>query len=221
MTQDMTNTSDLRRIMVDTQVRPSDVTKFPVIEAMLATPREAFVPQELRAMAYVGDNVDLGGGRVLLEPRTLGKALDAMDIAPSEIVLTIGAGYGYTAALLGCLAETVVAVEDSEDRVTEMQERLSANGSDNVVVHQAPLAEGAAQHGPYDAILVEGGVEELPAAIAAQLKEGGRIVCLFVEGAVGIVRIGHKADGVINWRFGFNAGAPVLPGFGRAPAFAL
>ena len=90
-----------------------------------------------------------------------------------------------------------------------------------MVFHEGALAQGAAEHGPYDAIVIEGGVAQLPEAITDQLKDGGRIVCLFMDGALGTVRVGWKIDGAITWRFAFNASAPVLPGFEKQDAFAL
>ena len=112
-------------------------------------------------------------------------------------------------------------VPQDETLAEEAQSMLSAAGADNVIVHTGALAEGAAEHGPYDAVLIQGGVGELPAAIEAQLKDGGRIACLFMEGSLGTVRIGYKSGGVITWRFDFNAGAPVLPGFQKEAAFVL
>ena len=217
----MTDFAARRRMMVDTQVRPSDVTKFPIIDAMLSVPREAFVPREKRDMAYVGENIDLGGGRVVLEPRTLAKMLDALDPANSDLALVVGAGLGYSAAVLARIAEAVIAVEDDAERADEAQTVLSDLGADNVVMHVGPLAQGAAEHGPYDVILVDGGVAHLPAALTDQLKDGGRIAVLFMEGALGTVRIGYKIDGVVTWRHAFNAGAPVMPGFEAHSAFTL
>jgi protein-L-isoaspartate(D-aspartate) O-methyltransferase len=217
----MADYKTLRTTMVDTQVRPSDVTKFPVIDAMLAVPREAFVPRERRDMAYVGAHVALDAGRVVLEPRTLAKMLDFLDIRGDELVLDIGAGLGYGAAVMARMAEAVIALEDDPDRIAEAQAALSEHGADNVVMQEGALHAGAPEHGPYDVILVEGGVETMPEAILAQLKDGGRIACLFQEGALGVVRIGYKIDGVVNWRFAFNAGAPVLPGFEKHHAFTL
>jgi len=208
-------------MMVDTQIRPSDVTKFPIINAMLSVPREHFVPQHMREAAYVGENVDLGGGRVILEPRTLAKMLDALDIRGDELVLDVGSALGYSAAVIAYLAEAVVAVEENPDFATEAQELLSEAGSDNVIMHEGALTAGAAEHGPYDVIVVEGAVEHVPDVLTDQLKDGGRIACLFAEGALGVVRIGYKIDGEINWRFSFNAGAPVLHGFERHAAFTL
>lgn len=217
----MTDYAARRTMMVDTQIRPSDVTKFPIIDAMLSVHREAFVPRAKRETAYVGENVDLGGGRVVLEPRTLAKMLDALDIQNDELVLDIGAGLGYSSAVIDRMAEAVVAVEEDEHLASEAQSNLSEQGADGVVLHTGPLAEGAAQHGPYDVIVLQGAVEHLPNAILDQLKEGGRIACLFAEGALGVVRVGYKIDGDVNWRFSFNAGAPVLPGFERHQAFTL
>ena len=217
----MTDYSARRTMMVDTQVRPADVTKFPIIDAMLAVAREAFVPRHLREAAYVGENIDLGGGRVVLEPRTLAKMLDALDIRSNELVLDLGCGLGYSSAVAARMAEAVVAVEENEDLAEEARSILSERGADNVIVHEGPLAEGAAEHGPYDVIMIQGAVDELPETITDQLKEGGRMACLFAEGRLGAVRVGYKVDGAMNWRFDFNAGAPVLPGFERQEAFSL
>ncbi len=210
-----------RRMMVDTQVRPSDVTKFPIIAAMLAVPREAFVPADRREAAYIGENLPLAPGRVLLEPRTLAKMLDALNIRDSELVLDLGCGFGYSSAVAARMAEAVVAVEEDEAMATEAESALAATGADNVAVIHAPLTEGAPKHAPYDVILIQGGVEEVPESITEQLKDGGRIVALFMEGALGVVRQGWKSDGHVSWRDMFNAAAPVLPGFQKQRAFTL
>ena len=217
----MTDYATRRRMMVDTQVRPSDVTKFPIIDSMLAVPREAYVPASRREAAYMGENVELGGGRVVLEPRTMAKMLDALDIQPDEIVLDLGCGLGYSTAVIARLAEAVVAVEENGAMAADAQSTLSERGVDNAAVIEGPLAEGAAKHGPYDVITIEGAVEHIPDGILDQLREGGRIAALFMEGALGVCRIGYKIDGAISWRFAFNAGAPVLPGFEQRRAFAL
>jgi protein-L-isoaspartate(D-aspartate) O-methyltransferase len=208
-------------MMVDTQVRPSDVTKFPIIDAMLAVPREQFVPDSMREAAYVGENLDIGGGRTLLEARTLGKMLDALDIQPQHVALDLACGLGYSTAILAHMCEFVVAVEDDEARAEEAQSLLSAQGIDNAAVMAGPMAEGSAKSGPYDIIMVQGAVETVPDAVLAQLRDGGRIACLFTEGSLGVVRIGHKLDGVVNWRFAFNASAPLIAGFKKTAEFAL
>lgn len=217
----MSDFASRRTMMVDTQVRPSDVTKFPIIDAMLSVPRELYVPDDRREAAYVGENLPLGGGRVMLEPRTLAKLLDAMDLRPGEMVLDIGCGLGYSAAVIARLAGTVVAVEEDERLAAEAQRLVSEEGVDNALVLAGPLAAGAAKHAPYDAITVQGGVETLPDAVVDQLKDGGRIGAIFMDGPLGTAKIGHKSGGLVTWRPVFNAAAPVLDGFRKARAFAL
>ena len=217
----MISFEERRRVMVDTQVRPSDVTRFPVIEAMLTVPRERFVPESRREAAYAGENVSLGDGRVMLEPRTLAKILDAVDIQPTEAVLDVACGLGYSTAVAAQLAEAVVGLESDRRMAREAEQTLADEGVDNAVVIEGELAEGAARHGPYDVILVQGGVERVPDAFADQLSEGGRIACIFMNGELGTVRVGLKADGAITWRFAFNAAAPVLEGFTAERVFSL
>lgn len=217
----MTDFQDLRRMMVDTQIRPADVTKYPIIEALLAVPREKFVPDAKAEVAYADQAVQLGDGRVVPEPRTLAKMLDALDVREDELVLDVACGLGYSTAVIARLAQMVIGVEEDETLASEAQDLLSESNADNAIVHQGALVDGAAEHGPYDVIIVEGAVETLPEGLVAQLKEGGRIAALFMSGALGEVKIGYKSGGRISWRFEFNAGAPVLPGFGKTVEFAL
>lgn len=217
----MADFAQRRRTMVDTQVRPSDVTSFTIIEAMLATPREAFVPDAARDLAYVGGPVPLPGGRQLMEPRTIAKMLEALDVTPSDLVLEIGPGMGYTTALLARMAEAVVAVEEDADLARDAEAALSAQEVDNAAVLTGVLAQGSPRNGPYDAIVIFAGVQQIPDAIIDQLKEGGRIMALFMDGALGEVRRGVKIHGVVSWQMSFNATAPVLPGFERVPSFVF
>jgi protein-L-isoaspartate(D-aspartate) O-methyltransferase len=217
----MNDSQALRTMMVDTQVRPSDVTKFPIIEAMLTVPREHFVPDAVRAAAYADAPVDLGAGRAMLEPRTLAKMLDAVNITAEDLVLDLGAGLGYSAAVIARMAEFVVALEEDEDLAAEAEARLGAIGIDNVAVIAGPLTEGDARHGPYDVIVIEGAVQQIPFPILEQIKEGGRIVAIFDSNNLGTVRIGYRVGADVDWRSAFDAAATVLPGFSAAPAFAL
>jgi protein-L-isoaspartate(D-aspartate) O-methyltransferase len=217
----MSDFAHRRTIMVDTQVRPSDVTKFPIIEAMLSVPREQFVPNGRREAAYAGENLDIGQGRVLLEPRTFAKMLEAADIQAGDLVLDVACGLGYSAAVAAHMAEAVVALDDSAELCAEAEAALATAGADNVAVVEGQLAEGAAKHGPYDVILIEGGVEIVPDALTDQLKPGGRIVALFEDGHLGTVKVGYRTDDATDWRYAFNANAPVLAGFHRAAEFSL
>lgn len=217
----MSDFATRRVMMVDTQVRPSDVTKFPIIEAMLTVPREVFVPSSKREAAYVGENIEIASGRVVLEARTLAKLLDALDIQPTELVLDLGCGLGYSTAVIARLADAVVAVEEDEALAADAQRSLSAEGVDNAAVVTGPLGAGDAKHAPFDVITVQGGVEVVPQALLDQLREGGRIGAVFMEGALGVARVGYKIDGVVSWRQVFNAAAPVLPGFAAPRGFVL
>lgn len=114
-----------------------------------------------------------------------------------------------------------MAIEDDEELVSEAETRLAEAGIFNVAVLSARLSEGAPAQGPYDVVLIEGAVEDIPEAIVGQLKEGGRIAALFLEGKLGVVRLGYKLNDRINWRYAFNANAPLLPGFARERGFNL
>ena len=217
----MTDFKMRRKIMVDTQIRPSDVTKFPIIDAFLSVPREKFVPDGKREAAYIGENFEIGQSRILLEPRTLAKLLDALDIHKDELVLDIGSGLGYSSAIISLIAEVVIAVEDDSSLVSEAEEILSEIGVDNVVVQIGKLEDGAPEHGPYDVIILQGGVGEIPGAILNQLKNGGRIGAIFIEEGLGTAKIGFKLNEKITWRYSFNAAAPILPGFSTQKDFVL
>jgi len=217
----MTNFLTRRTTMVDTQIRPADVTKFPIIDAMLQVRREIFVPDHLSETAYADTILDLGHGRVILEPRTFAKMLDAVDIQGNELVLDIGCGLGYSSAVIGKFSEAVVSIEENEAMAAESEANLAAEGCLNVAVVQGSLAQGAAQHAPFDVIVVQGAVEHMPAALIEQLAEGGRIVAVFSQKGQGAVRVGYKTDGQMSWRFACNAFAPVLKGFVAERSFAL
>jgi protein-L-isoaspartate(D-aspartate) O-methyltransferase len=210
-----------RTMMVDTQVRPSDVTKFPIIDAMLTVRREAFVPESKRDVAYAGENLELGQGRVILDPRSFAKMLDALDIQRTDVVLDIGCGLGYSSAVLAHLADAVVAVEEDDDLARDAEAALAEQGVDNAVVIAGPLAKGAEKHGPYDVICIEGGVSHIPDEVLSQLKDGGRILAIFTQNALGEARLGRKINGKVSWSLAYNAGAPILSGFTTETAFAL
>lgn len=217
----MTDFTALRTAMVDCQIRPSDVTKFPIIQAMLSVPREVFVPSAKREVAYAGGDILLGQNRVVMDPRVLAKMLDALGISLGDLVLEIGCGLGYGTAVIACLAEAVIAVETDEQLAAEAGENLDAQSVDNAIVVQSAMENGAAKHGPYDKIVFSGGVEQVPSAILEQLKEGGHVAAIFMQGVSGQCRVGVKTGGRVAWRNVFDATVPVLPGFEKERQFAL
>ena len=218
----MTDFATRRRTMVDTQIRPSDVTKFPIIDAMLTVPRENFVPDAQREAAYVEGMIDLGDGRSMLEPRTLAKMLDALNICKDEAVLDIAPGLGYSTAVAARMAELVVAVEERRGPGRRSAGCVDRGGCGQCRSACRPAgARAPAEHGPYDVIMIQGGVQQVPDALLGQLKDKGRIACLFVQDGLGVVRIGRKAGDRVSWRDAFNASAPTLDSFSVECAFSL
>ena len=217
----MTDYITLRTTMVDTQIRPADITKFPIIDAMLNVRREMFVPDQMRKVAYADSIVHLGGDRSVLDPRSFGKMLDAVNIQSDELVLDVGSGLGYSSAVIGKFCEAVVALEENEDMALESETILATEGCLNVAVLQGTLAEGAAKHAPFDVIVIEGSVEEVSDGLVSQLADGGRMAAIFSQKDQGVMRVGYKTQGKMSWRFVCNAYAPVLTGFHKNHSFLL
>lgn len=215
----MIDYSAARVAMVDNQVRPSDVTSYPIIDAMLSVPRERFAPMAMRSVAYAGEHLALGEGRVMLDPRTFAKMIESVDAGPDDLILDVGCGLGYSTAVLARLGGAVIAVESDEAMAKSAAAALTELEAHNAVVVEGPLAEGAADHAPYNVIFVNGGVEEIPEALAEQLRDGGRMAIIRMDGAYGRCEILTKTGGKLSaWR-AFDAAAPVLEGFQATPVF--
>ncbi|MBE9476825.1 MAG: protein-L-isoaspartate O-methyltransferase [Proteobacteria bacterium] len=215
----MTDYKTARTAMVDCQIRPSDVTKYPILEAFLSTPREAYVPTGTRPIAYAGEHIVLDGGRAILDGRTYAKMLDALNVQSDELVLDLGCGLGYSTAILASMAEAVVAVESDAKMAEEASATLSAQSVDNAYVTNGALVDGNAKNGPYDAIILQGAVDEIPDALVRQLKDGGRICAIFRDKTHGECRIGYKTNQKLSWRSAFDASAPLIDGFETKPEF--
>lgn len=210
-----------REAMVDCQVRPSDVTSFSIIEAMLWAPRERFVPKARRDVAYAGEHVRVGDDRWALDPRVFAKMLDAAQISDGDVVLDLACGLGYSTAVIARLAAAVVAVEDDAARVSHAAAVLAELGVDNAVAQEGALIEGAATEGPYDVIFINGGVEQAPKALLEQLRDGGRLVAIWQDGALGQCRVVLRSGDVFSTRRVFDATAPLLPGFDAPRGFSF
>lgn len=212
-----------RKNMVESQVRPSDVTDRRIIRAMLDIPREAFVPEALKTLAYMDTPVRVSdaGDRAMMAPRVLAKLLQLAEIEASDVVLTVGAGNGYTAAVIGRVAQTVVALESDAALAAAAGTILGTLSADNVAVVTGPLAQGYPSEGPYDAIVVDGAIADAPRALLDQLKDGGRLVAVVDAGPIGKGTVWKRLGSSFDSRAEFDATAPRLPGFERPKVFAL
>ncbi len=210
-----------RRNMVESQLRPNKVTNGAVLEAFAAVPRELYVPAALRGVAYVDEDIPLGGGRFLMEPMILARLVQMAAPQPSDVALVIGAGAGYGVAILGRLVSRVVAVESDRELAQRMAQVLKGQDVANVAVVEAPLSAGAAQLAPFDIILFDGSVDVAPPAIVDQLAEGGRLVAVVNPAGVGRARLMTRSGGAIASRVEFDAAVPRLPGLEAAPAFVF
>jgi protein-L-isoaspartate(D-aspartate) O-methyltransferase len=217
------NFAAARRTMVDNQLRPVNVTDERVLAAMADLPREAFVPKAMKSVAYVGDDIQLGHGRAMPAPMVVGLLLQAAQVKPSDIVLEIGCGMGYTTAVLARLASSIVAIDSDKALAESAQKTLSGRGIDNVAVMEGPLAEGFAKQAPFDVIIVSGAVDEVPDALLAQLAEGGRLAAMVACESGGMARgvVYVRSGGSFGRRELFEAGTAKLPGFSKPKAFAF
>jgi protein-L-isoaspartate(D-aspartate) O-methyltransferase len=217
----MFDTATARRMMVDGQIRTAGITDLDLIAAMLAVPRERFVPQPLVEQAYRDGDIAIGDGRVLLKPMVLAKLIQAARVKSGDHVLDVGCGTGYSAAVLARLAGAVVALEEDEALALQAKELLAATGSGRVTVAVAPLTAGWPAVAPYDVILLNGATEVVPETLGRQLKPDGRLACIFGRGPTGKAMIYRLIEGQLVGRPVFDAAAPILPGFVAPPAFVF
>ncbi len=210
----MTDHSVARLAMVNSQIRPSDVTDHRIQDAMGDIPREAFVPKAQLALAYADTEIELSDGRTMLRPIHLAKLIQAADIQAGDVVLDMAFGRGYSTAVLARLAETVIGLEqDGEGFAAKASERLAEIGANNAVVVEGDLKAGVPGQGPFDVIFVNGAVSKAPPSWFNQLAEGGRLAVIERDGAVGRARIYTKARGHVGERAVFDAAPPYLGGF--------
>jgi protein-L-isoaspartate(D-aspartate) O-methyltransferase len=222
----MTDFTAARLNMVESQVRPNGITDRRIIAAMEDVPREMFVPERFRAVAYVDEDVPLApaeekqGPRVLIEAMTFARLLQHAEIKPEDRVLVVGAGTGYGAAVIARIAAHVVALESDPGLVSEARERLV--GLRSVVVVEGWLPAGAMAQQPFNVIVLEGRAEEVPQSLLSQLAEGGRLVAVVGETVLARAKVFSKAGQTIAVRDAFDASVAALPGFGKKkPAFVF
>lgn len=221
----MNNFHTQRLNMVESQVRTNDVTDRRIITAMMDIPREEFVPASVRPLAYIEDDLVVRGElgplpeRAMLSPMVLAKLIQFASIEPTDLVLDVGCSTGYSTAVIARLAESVVGLEGDDALTERASGTLSEQGADNAAVVTGALTEGRADQGPYDVIILQGRVSEVSESWRAQLKEGGRLVAVVGSGSIGqatrLVRRGEAWSRTV----GFDASAPLLPGFQQVKSF--
>lgn len=207
--------------MVENQIRTTDVTSHSVLRAFLSVPREAFVPEKSKPLAYLDADIELAPGRYLMEASPLAKQLQAAEITKEDRVLDLGTGSGYVAALLSRLAGSVTALESDATLAEQAGNNLKALDCQNVTVVTGDLTKGHAANAPYDVIFVNGAVEEVPSAIVDQLAEGGRLVAVIGYGNAAQAKILLKEHGAISESSRFNLSIKPLPGFNKVKEFVF
>jgi protein-L-isoaspartate(D-aspartate) O-methyltransferase len=215
-----------RRMMVDGQIRPHDVTDLRIIAAMLEVPRERFLPPAKAPLAYLDLDIPIHEGpdgrprRHMLKPMLLAKMIQVAGVRETDSVLDVGCATGYSSAILAQLAHSVVALEEEATLALSAKENLYALGITNVTMEIGPLSAGYPARAPYDVILLEGGTEVEPRTLFPQMRDGGRLVCVRAGAAGKAVVYRRSGDDVSGWP-AFDATASVLPGFTAAPAFVF
>ncbi len=225
----MSDFSTARLKMVDGQVRPSDVTDMRILDAMLAVPREAFVPESKRALAYLDLDLDVSEAgkekgdtkRFLIKPAVLAKMLQAAEIKATDRVLVVGCATGYAAAVIAQFAGAVTATESDSALAAKAGTILAQNGCGNVAVRTAAADDGDPSNGPYDVIVLNGATEIVPERLFGQLQDGGRLVGVFAMSQPQRATLVTRSHGDFGHRALFDAAAPVLPGMERVPAFVF
>jgi protein-L-isoaspartate(D-aspartate) O-methyltransferase len=209
-----------RSHMLESQLRPNKVTDDRVLNAFASIRRELFVPEHLRPVAYIDEDLSLGGGRYLMEPMVAARLLQAAAIARTDAVLIVGAATGYEAALTAMLARSVLALEEDPELARRARAALADHAIASVSVVEGPFYEGYRSRAPYDVILFGGAVVEAPQDISTQLAEGGRLLAVVKPvNAVGRATLATRTGGVLAQRVIFDAATPFLPGFAPNLAF--
>lgn len=203
-----------RAAMVESQLRPQGITDQSVIAAFATIGRERFVPEASRALSYSDRSVPLGEGRALMPPAALAALIQAIEPVSGERALVVGAGSGYSAAVLAHLGMKVTAIDPSPALVA-----LAA--ANRVSVIDGKLTAGHADGAPYDVILIDGAVNAIPDKLVAQLADGGRLAAAVGAGSVARLVIGTRSGDAFGVRSIGDASVPALPGFTRPRAFAF
>ena len=219
----MTDFAQARRMMVEGQIRTSDVTELNLLAAFDEVPRERFVPERWRAIAYLDRDVPVAetGARYLLKPMVLAKLIQSAEVDEGDRVLDVGCATGYSSAILSKLARRVIALAEDDALAAAAARALAAVGAGNALVITGTLAGGSPREAPYDVILLNGSTEVAPQALLDQLADGGRLVVVFGRAPIGRGTVYRRSGAHVSAHAEFDAMAPLLPGFSKPPAFVF
>mgnify|MGYP001332951063 CR=1 FL=1 len=214
--------SNARRHMIDSQILPNKVTDVRIIDAMSTVPREIFVPDIYQGTSYVDEALRIVEGRYIMEPMIVAKLLQHAEPKEEDLALIIGCGTGYTAAILSSLVATIIVVESNALLVEKATDVLLDLKIDNVAIIEGELCKGCVKQGPYNVIIFDGSIPQVPQPIIDQLEEGGRLVAV-----VNPESERELGNGIVMTRFHnaissieqFQAGTPMLPGFDTDTSF--
>ena len=213
-----------RQAMVDSQIHPMGVSSDRILDAFLAVPREEFVPDELKDVCYCDEDIKVSEGRYLMEPSVFARLLQEGKISKEDAVLTIGSGIGYNAAILSHLCGTVVALEDKKEMINSAQTSWDKLGMTNIAAIPGNICAGAPEYAPYDVIIFNGAISELPINTKNNLKVGGRILAIIRKTGFGLAHamIFEKTDkDTLSSRVLFEAGTPYLKDFSPKKEFVF
>ncbi len=213
--------------MVENQIRTTDVTSHSVLNAFLTVPRENFVPEKSKLLAYIDNDIEIAPAaagkpaRFLMEASPLAKLLQLGAITKQDKVLDVGCGTGYASAILSRLADKVIALDSDEDLAAKTKANVAALGYDNVTVVTGDLEKGNAGNGPYDVIFIDGSIEQLPQGLLDQLGEDGRLITVIGYGHAARATVFMRERGAFSENVFFNASIKPLPGFAKAKEFVF
>lgn len=218
----MVDFATARMNMVESQIRTNRVTDARILAAFETLPRERFVPADRQSVAYIDEDLKIAENRYLMEPMVLARLISAADVRASDLVLVIGSETGYAAAVMASLAATVVVLESDEELAAKAEKNLADLSVDNAVIVRGKLQQGYPKQCPYDVILINGGVEEVPERIRDQLADQGRLVTVerHSQGLGKAILIERFAD-AFGRRTLFDAATPVLPAFEKEKRFVF
>ena len=211
----------LNKNMIEGQIKPIGGMQKNILQAFSSVNRDDFVPQNLKDNCYSEKNLFLKRDRFVLKANLIAKIISALNISNEENVLVIGSSTGYSSAIISRLAETVISIEEDQELLDFSEEAIKKNGIDNIVFINNPMIEGCSEQGPFNAIIIEGAIDEVPPKILNQLEDNGRLIAMINNKGVSNVIEYQKKNNIFTDRFLFSCTAPKLKCFDKRKSFSF